>query len=255
MGRRPGSWDANKQNSFATGTVLVETKLKLFWEESLAMALLDAENNEVSPPLADGEATLTIGLTSRETGMAFTCQDSSNTVLSTVVVNTRIRRRAQLPVRSRPRPPPRPFVDSRRRIHQFNVSVLATLATRPAGDAAGASEAGTRPCLRWLPLVSLPPVAAVVLTREREEEVERDIYEYCPACDGELEGTEDRCPHCSFNLKKARNQFHDCQECGESIPDLMENCAYCGAYQDVSSFFERRERRERRAPSEVQPSK
>ena len=89
-------------------------------------------------------------------------------------------------------------------------------------------------------------VAAVILTREREEEVERDIYEYCPACDGELEGTEDRCPHCSFNLKKARNQFHDCHECGESVPDLMENCPYCGAYQDVSSFFERRERRERR---------
>lgn len=89
-------------------------------------------------------------------------------------------------------------------------------------------------------------VAAVLLTREREEEVERDIYEYCPSCDGELEGDEDRCPHCMFNLKKARAQFHDCHECGESIPDLIENCAYCGAFQDVSSFFERRERRERR---------
>jgi hypothetical protein len=90
-------------------------------------------------------------------------------------------------------------------------------------------------------------VAAVLLTREREEDVERDIYEYCPSCDGELEGTEDRCPHCVFNLKKARSQFHDCHECGESIPDLMENCAYCGAFQDVSSFFEQRERRERRS--------
>jgi hypothetical protein len=49
-----------------------------------------------------------------------------------------------------------------------------------------------------------------------------------------------------FNLKKARNQFHDCHECGESVPDLLENCVYCGAAQDVSSFFERRERRERR---------
>lgn len=95
-------------------------------------------------------------------------------------------------------------------------------------------------------------VAAVILTREREEEVERDIYEYCPACDGELEGTEDRCPHCVFNLKKARSQFHDCHECGESIPDLIENCAYCGAFQDVSSFFEQRERRERReVPKEM----
>ena len=49
-----------------------------------------------------------------------------------------------------------------------------------------------------------------------------------------------------FNLKKARSQFHDCGECGESIPDLLENCAYCGAFQDVSSYFEKRERRERR---------
>ena len=65
-----------------------------------------------------------------------------------------------------------------------------------------------------------------------------------------LEGDENRCPHCSFNLRKARSQFHDCQECGESIPDLMENCAYCGAEQDVSSFFERRERRIREIPEE-----
>jgi hypothetical protein len=89
-------------------------------------------------------------------------------------------------------------------------------------------------------------VAAVLLTREREEDVERDIFDYCPACDGELEGVEDTCPHCSFNLKKARSQFHECSECGESIPDLLENCAYCGAEQDVSSYFERRERKERK---------
>ena len=43
---------------------------------------------------------------------------------------------------------------------------------------------------------------AVLLTREREEEVERDIFNYCPVCDGELEGDENCCPHCSFNLRK-----------------------------------------------------
>ena len=86
---------------------------------------------------------------------------------------------------------------------------------------------------------------SIYLTREKDEDVERDIFEYCPACDGELEGDEDRCPHCSFNLKKARKQFHDCKECGESIPDLLDNCVYCGAEQDVSSFFEKRERKER----------
>ena len=84
---------------------------------------------------------------------------------------------------------------------------------------------------------------AIWLTRDSDEEVERDIFEYCPACDGELEGDENRCPHCSFNLAKARKQFHSCHECGESVPDLMDNCPYCGAQQDVSSFFEKRERR------------
>ncbi|MGB0313894.1 MAG: hypothetical protein ACPGDD_08405, partial [Poseidonia sp.] len=117
--------------------------------------------------------------------------------------------------------------------------------------AGGSSEAGTVTLFALVAVGLIGAlVAAVILTREREEEVERDIYEYCPACDGELEGTEDRCPHCSFNLKKARNQFHDCHECGESIPDLMENCAYCGAEQDVSQFFERRERRVRDVPEE-----
>ena len=86
-------------------------------------------------------------------------------------------------------------------------------------------------------------IAAVILTREVEEEVERDIFDYCPACDGELKGGEDRCPWCSFNLKKARKQFHDCESCGESIPDLLANCPYCGAEQDTSKFFEQRERR------------
>ena len=83
---------------------------------------------------------------------------------------------------------------------------------------------------------------------ETDEEVERDIFEYCPACDGELEGDESRCPHCTFNLNKARKQFHKCRECEESVPDLMENCPYCGAVQDVSSFFEKRERKVRTAP-------
>jgi len=45
-------------------------------------------------------------------------------------------------------------------------------------------------------------------------------------------------------LKKARKQFHDCEECKESIPDLLSNCPYCGSAQDVSKYFERRERKE-----------
>ena len=248
----PGSWDANKQNSFATGSVLVESKLKLDWEYA-SLELLDAENNVASMPLADGAAyTINIGLTSQETGVAnYTCQDSSNTVLSTMAVDIANRGdRGQLSCTfsaTASTTTIRLIPEDASISSTFSRS-FATLATTTGNDGAGgSSEAGTVTLFALVAVGLIGAlVAAVILTREREEEVERDIYEYCPACDGELEGTEDRCPHCSFNLKKARNQFHDCHECGESVPDLMENCPYCGAYQDVSSFFERRERRERR---------
>ena len=106
------------------------------------------------------------------------------------------------------------------------------------------SPVGTATLIGIAALILIAVLAlAIWLTRDSDEEVERDIFEYCPACDGELEGDENRCPHCSFNLAKARKQFHSCHECGESVPDLMDNCPYCGAQQDVSSFFEKRERR------------
>jgi RNA polymerase subunit RPABC4/transcription elongation factor Spt4 len=87
-------------------------------------------------------------------------------------------------------------------------------------------------------------IVALILTRESDGEVDRDIFDYCPACDGELEGDENRCPSCRFNLKKARMQFHDCEECAELVPDLLDNCPYCGVAQDTSKYFEKRERLE-----------
>ena len=248
----PGSWDANKQNSYATGTVLVESKLKLDWELA-SLVVLDVDNNVPTMPLADGEVyTLSISLTSQETGEAnYTCQDAGNTVLSTMAVNVQNRGdRAELSCTFTAT-----AAMSSIRLIPEDTSIsttfsrsFATLASNSGDDGAGAgSESGTVALFGAVALALIGAlVVAVILTRERDEEVERDIYEYCPACDGELEGTEDRCPHCVFNLKKARNQFHDCNECGESIPDLLENCVYCGAPQDVSSYFEQRERRERR---------
>ena len=113
-----------------------------------------------------------------------------------------------------------------------------------------------RGLLSWAGLLVLVLIGVlilgVIITRDRDEEVERDIFEYCPSCDGELEGDEDKCPHCNFNLAKARLQFHECHACGESIPDLMENCAYCGAPQDVASFFEQRKRRERKVEVQLE---
>lgn len=247
-----GSWDANKQNSFASGSVLVESKLKLDWDYA-SLEVVDVEGEPATMPLRDGEAyTLTIGLTSQETGQAnYTCQDSSNAILDTMAVNIETRGdRASLTctfTATAATTTLRMIPEDASISSAFSRS-FATLATTNTNGGDGASSGmGTMGLFGFGALVLIGVlVAAVLLTREREEEVERDIYDYCPACDGELEGTEDRCPHCVFNLKKARGQFHDCHECGESIPDLIENCAYCGAFQDVSSFFERRERRERR---------
>ena len=248
----PGSWDANKQNSIATGSVMVESKLKLNWEYA-TFDLRDAENNIAELPLTDGEAyTLTIGLTSQETGSAnYTCQDSSNTVLSSMevdIVNRGDRASLSCTFAATASMTTVRLIPEDASISSTLSRSFATLATNADGDGAGSSsETGTVALFGAIAVALIGAlVAAVVLTREREEEVERDIFEYCPACDGELEGTEDRCPHCSFNLKKARNQFHACHACGETVPDLMENCPYCGAQQDVSSFFERRERREPR---------
>ena len=248
-----GSYDANKQNSFASGTVLVESKLKLDWEYA-SLQVVDVEGNPATMPLRDGDVyTLTIGLTSQETGQAnYTCQDSANTVLETLSVTVAARGdRASLSCTfsaTASTTTVRMIPEDASISTAFQRS-FSTLASSSAGDGDETSSGvGTMTLFGFGALVLIGVlVAAVFLTREREEEVERDIYEYCPSCDGELEGTEDRCPHCVFNLKKARLQFHDCAECGESIPDLMENCAYCGAYQDVASFFERRERRERRS--------
>jgi len=248
-----GSWDANKQNSLATGSVLVESKLKLNWEYA-SIKLLDANYEEFNGALADGEAyTLNISMTSQETGLAnFTCQDGGNTVWATMVVD--IQNRGDRGALSCTFTASAALTTVRLVAEDPSVtsSVFSrsfpTIASNSGDDAqGGSSEAGTITLFGLVAVVLVGAlVAAVVLTREREEEVERDIYEYCPSCDGELEGAEDRCPHCLFNLKKARNQFHECLECGESIPDLMENCPYCGSQQDVSSFFEQRERRERR---------
>lgn len=88
-------------------------------------------------------------------------------------------------------------------------------------------------------------VAAFVLSRTIDEELERETFEYCPSCDGEIEGDEEMCPHCDFDLVEGLSQFHDCPSCNSNIPDMMEHCPYCGLVQDVSSFYEQRERKEK----------
>ena len=247
-----GSYDDNRQNSVAQGTVLVESSLQLDWEFS-SLTLTDVDNQAATMPLADGEVyTLAINLTSQETGMAnYSCENGEGSVIESLqanVANRGDRVRLSCSFTASAALSTLRLVPEDPSISSTFARSFATLATSDGSDdATTASRAGTMSLFALGALVLIGVlVAAVILTREREEDIERDIYEYCPSCDGELEGDEDRCPHCMFDLKKARSQFHDCHECGESVPDLLDSCPYCGTAQDVSSFFERRERRERR---------
>ena len=95
-------------------------------------------------------------------------------------------------------------------------------------------------------------VAAVILTRRGLADAERETYELCPACDGELEGDEDICPHCDFDLRVGRTKFHDCTECNSTIPSMLEHCPYCGAEQDLEAHYTRRERKFKPLPAEVE---
>ena len=94
-------------------------------------------------------------------------------------------------------------------------------------------------------------VGAVVLTRRGLADADRETYDLCPACDGEIEGDEDICPHCDFDLRVGRAKFHDCTECNSTIPSMLEHCPYCGAEQDLGAHYTRRERKFKPLPVEA----
>ena len=251
-----GSYDRVPTNSVATGSVMVEANLQLTWDGD-SMVLVDGAGDVATFPLESGEKytmTLDVKSTRGSGDVSFTCKNSQNTWNTIDVSIEKPGDRAEVTCTF--------TASGRMSIVQLVPSDAMIISTYErsfstafvdGNDASGGNSDGTGTAVLMfvgaLALIGVL-VAAIFLTREREEEVDRDIFNYCPACDGELEGDENRCPHCSFNLRKARSQFHDCLECGESIPDLMENCAYCGAEQDVSSYFERRERRIREVPEE-----
>jgi len=247
-----GSWDNNLMNNQAVSNISVEANLRLNWATS-SLRLTDASGSDVNFPIEEGETyVFSINLTSQELGdLSFDCRNGENQILSTTQVNVsstgqkvslQCEFTAIAPLSTIQLIPSDTSVTTTF-TRQFSTSFTSN------DDSSAQSKSGTMTLIGIVVVVLIAILAlAVWFTRETEEEVERDIFEYCPACDGELEGDESRCPHCSFNLNKARKQFHQCHECGESVPDLMDNCPYCGAKQDVSSFFERRERKVRTAP-------
>ena len=248
-----GSSDSNPDNNIAINDITVKADLRLEWAPS-SLQLLDSNGNEATYPLDEGDNyTISINLTTQELGeISFDCLDGKNEEISTTEVNVstigqtvslECEFTATAPLSSIQLRPSDPTKVTTTNTRQFSTAFSST------DDSSEQSKSGTMTLIGFGVVILIVILGlAVWFTRESEEEVERDIFEYCPACDGELEGDESRCPHCSFNLDKARKQFHQCHECGESVPDLMDNCPYCGAHQDVSSFFERREKRERRAP-------
>ena len=247
-----GYTDRDLTNNIASNTISVESGLVLNWAGS-SLRILDADGNLADQPLDEGKQyTFAINLTSQELGsLSIDCFDSTtNSLIATIPVNVstigqkvsiECQFTASAPSTTIQLVPSDPSVTN---TYTRKVTSESSVPDNAEGDQSGM---GTAALIGIAVAVLIAIfVAAIWLTRESEEEVERDIFEYCPACDGELEGDENRCPHCSFNLAKARKQFHACHECGESVPDLMDNCPYCGAEQDVSKFFERRERRERK---------
>lgn len=244
--------DRDLTNNIASNTISVESGLVLYWAGS-SLRILDSDGNLANQPLDEGKQyTFAINLSSQELGsLSIDCFDSTtNSLISTIPVNvSTIGQKVSIECQFIASAPSTTIqlVPSDPSVTNTYTRKLTTESS-VSDDAEGEQSGMGTAALIGIAVAILIAifVAAIWLTRESEEEVERDIFEYCPACDGELEGDENRCPHCSFNLAKARKQFHACHECGESVPDLMDNCPYCGAEQDVSKFFERRERRERK---------
>ena len=244
-----GTTDRDLSNNVATNSITVESGLVLNWAGS-SLRILDEGANPVDLPLVEGQQyTFAINLTSQELGeLDIYCEDAAqNTNLATINVNvSTIGQKVSIECNFIASAPSTTIqlVPSDPAVTNTYIRKLTTISTTN-NDADGEQSGMGTAALIGIGVAILIAIfaAAIWLTRETDEEVERDIFDYCPACDGELEGDENRCPHCSFNLSKARKQFHACHACGESVPDLMDNCPYCGTEQDVASFFERRERR------------
>lgn len=244
-----GTTDRDLSNNVATNSITVESGLVLNWAGS-SLRILDEGANPVDLPLVEGQQyTFAINLTSQELGeLDIYCEDAAqNTNLATINVNvSTIGQKVSIECNFTASAPSTTIqlVPSDPAVTNTYIRKLTTISTTN-NDADGEQSGMGTAALIGIGVAILIAIfaAAIWLTRETDEEVERDIFDYCPACDGELEGDENRCPHCSFNLSKARKQFHACHACGESVPDLMDNCPYCGSEQDVASFFERRERR------------
>ncbi|HIG03268.1 MAG TPA: hypothetical protein EYQ53_02640 [Candidatus Poseidoniales archaeon] len=250
------SYDADTTDSTSSGQIVVTSDLSLtFLANTGTLTSGSADGFVVDPPLSESKTyAYTIGLVSSGIGEeTFSCRDGNGDELHQVNVSISLIGEGTsitciftietngdygLSIVA---------LDSSAQTHSRTWSVLAL-----GGDGDDEVSSGIGLVLILGIIVFglvIISVAAFILTRDPDEEIERGIYDYCPACDGELVGDETECPYCSFNLKKARRRFHDCETCGENIPSMISHCSFCGSEQDNSSFYETRERHEKALPA------
>ena len=238
------SYDSSTEDNTATGSVQLVSDLKI--------RFLSDESWSVAPPLRPNElAVYSVTVTAQEgAGIeTFVCRDQSTGVdLGTTVVNL-------------PQVGDNDIVTCEvtpTQVGDLQLAIIALNGTVPSKTSvwtvAALTEEQIDPneanrtlgftlliVLGLLGILAL--VAAVILTRRVIENTERETFDLCPACGGEIEGDEEACPYCDFELRKGFQKFHDCGNCGSPVPSSMDNCPYCGAGQEVSDHYEQRERR------------
>ena len=238
------SYDSSTEDNTATGSVQLVSDLKI--------RFLSDESWSVAPPLRPNElAVYSVTVTAQEgSGIeTFVCRDQSTGVdLGTTVVNL-------------PQVGDNDIVTCEvtpTQVGDLQLAIIALNGTVPSKTSvwtvAALTEEQIDPneanrtlgftlliVLGLLGILAL--VAAVILTRRVIENTERETFDLCPACGGEIEGDEEACPYCDFELRKGFQKFHDCGNCGSPVPSSMDNCPYCGAGQEVSDHYEQRERR------------
>ncbi len=238
------SYDSSTEDNTATGSVQLVSDLKI--------RFLSDESWSVDPPLRPNElAVYSVTVTAQEgSGVeTFVCRDQlTGSDLGTIVVNF-------------PQVGDNDIVTCEvtpTQVGDLQLAIIALNGTVPSKTSvwtvAALTEEQIDPTeanrtlgftllivLGILGILAL--VAAVILTRRVIENTERETFNLCPACGGEIEGDEETCPYCDFELRKGFEKFHDCGNCGSPVPSSMDHCPYCGAGQEVSDHYERRERR------------
>ncbi len=238
------SYDSSTEDNTATGSVQLVSDLKI--------RFLSDESWSVDPPLRPNElAVYSVTVTAQEgSGVeTFVCRDQlTGSDLGTIVVNF-------------PQVGDNDIVTCEvtpTQVGDLQLAIIALNGTVPSKTSvwtvAALTEEQIDPTeanrtlgftllivLGILGILAL--VAAVILTRRVIENTERETFNLCPACGGEIEGDEETCPYCDFGLRKGFEKFHDCGNCGSPVPSSMDHCPYCGAGQEVSDHYERRERR------------